>query len=135
MMKVSKATAAKHWSVEGRFDSAVAEVDGYSIEFLSCDVDFDLAFVHKGQPNDQCQASHVGYVVKGKFTVHRADGTETVFEGGDAFVITPGHVLSAAALSEFVVFTPIEQARAQAAVVEANMKRYAADHYGIEASG
>lgn len=135
MTKVSKATAAQHWSVEGKFDAAVAEVDGYSIEILNCDVDFDLAFAHKGQPNDQCQASHVGYVVKGRFTFHMADGTEKVFEGGDAFVIEPGHVLSAAALSESVVFTPIEQARAQAAVVQANMMRYAAEHYGIEASG
>lgn len=134
MTKVSKATAAQHWNVEGKFDSAVAEVGGYSIEILSCDVNFDLAFAYKGLPNDQCQASHVGYVVKGKFTVRMADGTERVLEGGEAFVIEPGHVVSAAALSEYVLFTPIGEARTQAAVVQANMMKYAAEHYGVEVS-
>jgi hypothetical protein len=109
-----------------------AELDGYSVDMQRYDIDFDLAFAYQGLPNDQCQASHVGYLIKGQFTVTRAAGSEEVFEAGDAFAITPGHVVSVAAGTEFVVFTPIEEANAQAEVVQANMAKYAAEH-GIEA--
>ena len=56
-----------------------------------------------------------------------------MFEGGDAFVIEPGHVVSVAAGTEVVVFTPIEEANRPGEVVQANMAKYAQEH-GIEAS-
>lgn len=133
MAKTSMAAAADRMSIPGMGDFVQAEVDGYSVDMQSYDVDFDMAFAYQGLPNDQCQASHVGYVIKGKFTVTGAEGSEEVFEGGDAFVIEPGHVVSVAAGTEFVVFTPIEEANAQAEVVQANMAKYAQER-GIEAS-
>ncbi|UKA68642.1 hypothetical protein LFT44_09770 [Arthrobacter sp. FW306-05-C] len=54
-------------------------------------IDMDQALFFKGAPNDQCQAHHVGYVLKGRFGVRLADGSEEIFEAGDAFVIEPGH--------------------------------------------
>ena len=133
MAKTSMAAAADRMSIPGMGDFVQAEVDGYSVDMQSYDVDFDMAFAYQGLPNDQCQASHVGYVIKGKFTVTGAEGSEEVFEGGDAFVIEPGHVVSVAAGTDFVVFTPIEEANAQAEVVQANMAKYAQER-GIEAS-
>ena len=53
--------------------------------------DLDAAFLFKGAPNDQCQAPHIGYVLKGKYGMRIADGVEEVFEAGDAFFIGPGH--------------------------------------------
>jgi hypothetical protein len=63
-----------------------------------------------------------------------ADGTEEVFEGGDAYVLKPGHTASVAAGAEFVTFTPIEQAKATKPIVQANMMKYPAEH-GIEVPG
>src|SRR4029450_12626508 len=40
------------------------------------------AFLFKGAPNDQCQAPHMGYVLKGKYVMRTADGVEEVFEAG-----------------------------------------------------
>lgn len=134
MTKVSKANADQHWVVAGMFDAAGAEVEGHSITLQSYDVDFDFAFAYKGMPNDECQASHVGYVVKGRVTFSRADGTEEVVEGGEAFVIEPGHNMAVTAGTEFVAFTPIEQDQSQAPVVMANMMKFAAEH-GIDVSG
>ncbi len=130
MPKVSK-TTANQVSVPGMFDAAMAEVDGYSVVIERYDVDLDMAFAYKGLPNDQCQANHVGYMLKGKLTSRMADGTEEVFEAGDAVVIKPGHTPSVSAGSEFVMFTPADEDAAQAPVVQANMMRYAQEH-GIE---
>lgn len=133
MPKCSMATAANRWSVPGYFDAAMQELDGYSVEIERYSaVDMDFAFAYKGLPNDQCQASHMGYVLKGSLTVRMADGTEEVFEAGDAYVIKPGHVPAIAAGSEFVSFTPItEESKAANEVVQANMMKYAQEH-GIE---
>lgn len=38
-----------------------------------------------------CGARHIGYVLAGSLGVRLADGQETVFEAGDAFVIPPQH--------------------------------------------
>jgi glyoxylate utilization-related uncharacterized protein len=134
MPKVSKTTATDRGSIPGLFDYAMAEVDGYSIVMERYDVDFDAAFVYRGLPNDQCQASHVGYILTGKFTVQMADGSEEVLEGGDAAVIPPGHTWSATAGTEFVIFTPAEEYQAQVEVMQANMMKYAAEQ-GIEVPG
>ena len=42
--------------------------------------DLDAAFLFKGAPNDQCQAPHIGYVLKGKYGMRIAEGVEEVFE-------------------------------------------------------
>jgi hypothetical protein len=131
MAKVSMNSAAEHWSVPGMFEATASEVDGYSVEIESWDVDMDFGFTFKGLPNDQCQASHVGYVIRGSLTVRMADGTEEVFEAGDAYVLPPGHLPSVTAGSEFVSFTPLDEAKAMAGVVQANMMKYAEEH-GIQ---
>ncbi len=132
MPKVSKTTATTRMSIPGLIDAAMAEVDGYSVEIERYDgPDIDYAFAYKGLPNDQCQAHHVGYILTGKITLKMADGTEEVFEAGDAVVIKPGHTPSMASGTEYVFFTPAEEADAMASVVEANMMTYMHEQ-GIE---
>jgi hypothetical protein len=118
-------------SIPGVGTAASACLGGYCIDMQSYDVDFDMAFAYKGLPNDQCQASHVGYILQGKLTVQLANGSEEVFEGGDAVVIQPGHVPSVTAGTEFVMFTPMEEANAQAEIVQSNMMKWAEEH-GIQ---
>jgi mannose-6-phosphate isomerase-like protein (cupin superfamily) len=40
---------------------------------------------------DSCQASHVGYAVSGRITVHAKDGTKKSIGPGDFYTIPPGH--------------------------------------------
>jgi hypothetical protein len=134
MIKVSRGNGTQQFSVPGMFDEAGAEAGDYSVDVMHYDIDTDFAYFYKGCPNDECQASHLGYIVKGKATFRMAEGTEEVLEAGDAFAIEPGHNMSVTAGTEFVVFTPIEQAKAQEPIVMANMMKWAAEN-GIELPG
>ena len=58
-------------------------------------------------PGEACPCPHWGYLFAGKITVTYADRDE-VYEAGDAFYMSPGHVPAAEAGSEFVQFSPRE---------------------------
>ena len=131
MPKLALRAAADRISFPGLMESAMAQIDGYAIEIERWDVDMDFAFAFQGLPDDRCPASHVGYVVSGKVTIRMADGSEEVFEGGDAYVLHPGHIPSVSAGSEFVTFTPIDEAEAMRPVVQRNMMTFAAEQ-GLE---
>ena len=134
MPKVSKATASSHQVFPGYMDAYEQELGDWTVSVESNLTDMDLAPFFKGAPNDQCQAHHVGYVLRGKFGVRRADGVEEMFEAGDAFVIEPGHTPLVFAGAEYVAFTPTEEAKQQDAVVMPNVLKYAQEH-GIELPG
>lgn len=131
MPKVSKATASSHQAVPDFVDAYEQEIGDWTVSIESSFADMDLAPFYKGAPNDQCQAHHVGYILKGKFGVRTAGGVEEIFEAGDAFVIEPGHTPIMFAGCEYVAFTPTAEAKEQAAVIVPNMMRYAEEH-GIE---
>ena len=86
--------------------------------------DLDAAFLFKGAPNDQCQAPHIGYVLKGKYGMRIAEGVEEVFEAGDAFFIGPGHTPIIFAGCEIVYFTRTEDADRELPVAMANLMKY-----------
>jgi len=134
MPKVSKATASSHQAFPGYVDAYEGEIGDWTVSIESNLIDMDQAPFFKGAPNDQCQASHLGYVLKGKFAVRRGDGVEEIFEAGDAFVIEPGHTPIVFAGCEFVAFTPTEEAKQQAAVMMPNVMKFAAEQ-GIELPG
>ena len=64
----------------------------------------------------------LGYLFSGRITVTYADHEE-VYEAGDAFYMTPGHVPAAAAGSEFVQFSPTEQLTEVTAQIKTNAQR------------
>lgn len=134
MPKVSKATASSHQGFPGYVDAYEQEIGDWTVSIESNFIDMDQASFFKGAPNDQCQANHVGYVLKGKFGVRRGDGVEEIFEAGDAFIIEPGHTPIMFAGCEYVAFTPTEESKQQAAVMMPNMMKYAEEH-GIELPG
>jgi hypothetical protein len=134
MPKVSKATASSHQGFPGYVDAYEGEIGDWTVSIESNLIDMDQAPFFKGAPNDQCQASHLGYVLKGKFAVRRGDGVEEIFEAGDAFVIEPGHTPIVFAGCEFVAFTPTEEAKQQTAVMMPNVMKFAAEQ-GIELPG
>ena len=132
MPKVSKTTAATQMKIPGLMDAASAEIGEYNVEIVRWDTEMDFAFTLMGLPNVQCQAHHVGYILKGSLSFPLADGGVEGFVAGEAVVLVPGrNAPVVAAGSEWVMFTPIEEAKAMAPVVQANMMKYAQEQ-GIE---
>lgn len=134
MPKLSKGTASSHQGFPGFVDTYEQEVGEWTVSMESNFVDMDQAPFFKGAPNDQCQANHMGYVLKGRFGVRRGDGVEEIFEAGDAFVIEPGHTPIVFAGSEYVAFTPTDEAKAQNAVIMPNIMKFAKEQ-GIDLPG
>ena len=124
MPKVSKTTASSHQPIPGVLDAYSHEFDGWTVSIEAHSVDLDAAFLFKGAPNDQCQAPHMGYVLKGKYVMRTADGVEEVFEAGDAFFVGPGHTPIIFAGCEIVYFTRTEEANRELPVAMANLMKY-----------
>jgi hypothetical protein len=124
MPKVSKATASSHQPIPGVLDAYSHEIDGWIISMETHLTDLDAAFLFKGAPNDQCQAPHIGYVLKGKYGMRIADRVEEVFEAGDAIFIGPGHTPIIFAGCEIVYFTRTEEANRELPVTMANLMKY-----------
>ena len=115
MAKASKTSAELHDF--GPAQDWQAELEGYTVDFVSIRETHDLAPLLKGLPNDLCQCPHWGYVLSGRMTVRYAD-REEVYGAGDAFYMPPGHAPAAEAGSEFVHFSPsVELAITQAAIM------------------
>lgn len=130
MPKISKETAT-HQVFPGYTDSYEGESGGWTVDFDSYSTEMDLAPFFKGAPDDLCQAHHMGYVIRGRFGVRRADGVEEIYEAGEAFVIEPGHIPLVFDGGEYVAFTPTEEAKEQAAVMMPNVMKFAQEQ-GIE---
>lgn len=128
MSKLSKSTAESHMAIPGYVDSYSQDIGAWNVTIETMLTDLDETPFFKGAPDDLCQGHHVGYVIKGRFGVRKADGTEEIFEAGEAFVIEPGHIPLSFAGCEYVAFTPTEDARAQMAVIMPNMVKYAKEH-------
>jgi hypothetical protein len=124
MPKVSKATASSHQPIPGVLDAYSHELDGWTVSMETHPIDLDAAFLFKGAPNDQCQAPHMGYVLKGKYAMRTADGVEEVYEAGDAFFVGPGHTPITFAGCEIVYFTRTEEANRELPVAAANLMKY-----------
>ncbi len=107
MPKVSRETATQivdPGPVEDRHD----DLDGYTAAFVTFRQKIDHAPLLRGLPDDRCACPHWGYLFKGTMIVRYADHEETI-EAGDAFYLSPGHVPTITAGSEFVMFSPADQ--------------------------
>jgi hypothetical protein len=120
MAKASKTTAAEHVELEG-YEGHFEDFGPYTVGFEKYTADADLAPLFVGLPDDRCQCPHMGYVVKGKLKFTFADGTEEVYEGGDAYYAPPGHVPTLYSGSEVVEFSPTAELQQTMEVVERNM--------------
>jgi hypothetical protein len=131
MPKVSKATASSHVQIPGAMESFSHETEGWTVSFDTYSIDVEGAFLFKGAPNDQCQATHMGYILKGKMAIRTAGGAEEVFEAGDAYFTAPGHTPVYFAGLEIVDFTRTEDMNRQLAFMAPNLKKYLEEH-GME---
>ncbi len=103
-------------------------VDDYTVNFVTIRQGHSLAEVLKGLPGDSCPCPHWGYLVAGQIPVTAADRVE-VYQPGDAFLMSPGHIPAAEAGSEFVHFSPTDQLN----LVHAHMAAAAQAIQGVSA--
>ena len=115
MSKTSRASAPDVTDY-GPAEDRVANIDGYVVNFTSIREAWDLAPVLKGLPGDSCQCPHWGYVTAGRMTVRYSD-REEIIEQGDAFYMPPGHVPSAVAGTEIVMFSRQDELAAMEAAM------------------
>ena len=118
MPKTSKAGASQVRDF-GLAEDRSEVLDDVSVSFITILEAHDLAGPLATLPGGRCPCPHWGYVLKGRITVKYED-REEVYETGDAFCMTPGHVPGAEAGTEFVQFSPATQlAEVQAAMMKA----------------
>jgi hypothetical protein len=97
-----------------------AHLDDITVNIVSIRETHSLRDALAGLPNGQCQCPHWGYLLSGSITVDYGDREET-YGPGDAFYMTPGHVPTAQAGTEFVQFSPKDDLEATLAAVEAHL--------------
>jgi len=119
MPKASKTSAPETVEVEG-YEGHLAELDGYTVAFEAYSADADMSPLFVGLPDDRCQCSHWGYVIKGRLT-YKTDAGDEVFETGDAYYVGPGHIPVLSAGTEVVEFSPTEALMETMSVVQKNM--------------
>ncbi len=121
MPKASRESASETGEGEG-YEGRFEHFDGgYTVAFETYTQDADLGPLFTGLPDDRCQASHWGYVIKGKVAYHFEDRDE-VFEAGDAYYVPPGHTPEIFAGTEVVEFSPTDELQRTLEVVTKNME-------------
>jgi hypothetical protein len=121
MPKASKQSASQTVALEGyegRFEDLGHDT---TVGFEEYTEDADVAPFFAGLPDDRCQCSHWGYVIRGKVTFRFADRDET-YEAGDAYYAPPGHTPVMYAGTELVEFSPTEELGRTMAVVTRNLQ-------------
>ena len=90
MPKISKDTAPNVEDFGPALDIS-GDLDDYTVDFVTIKQAHSLAGMFKGLPGEACPCPHWGYLFAGRITVTYADHEE-VYEAGDAFYMSPGHV-------------------------------------------
>ena len=97
-----------------------AHLDDLTVNFVSIRETHSLKDALAGLPNGQCHCPHWGYMLSGSMTCDFGDRQET-YGPGDAFYMTPGHVPTADAGSEFVMFSPKDELAATESAIQAHL--------------
>jgi hypothetical protein len=121
MPKISKDTAPNVEDFGPAIDHG-GHLDDITVDFVTIKQTHSLGPLLKGLPDDMCQCAHWGYLFAGKLRVTYAD-REEVYQAGDAFYMTPGHVPEADAGSEFVQFSPKDKLAETVAAIQANAQK------------
>ena len=121
MSKASKSSASEHMQLEG-YEGHFEDFGPHTVGFETYTADAELAPLFVGLPDDHCQCPHMGYVIKGRVKFAFADGTEELYEGGDAYYAPPGHLPTLYAGTEVVEFSPTAELQKTLEVVSKNME-------------
>jgi hypothetical protein len=125
MPKISKESAPSVEDFGPALDCS-GPLDDYTVDFVTIRQEHSLASLLQGLPGDSCPCPHWGYIFAGRITVTYGDRVE-VYQAGDAFLMSPGHVPAAEAGTEFIQFSPSDQLR----IVHAHMSATARAMQGV----
>jgi hypothetical protein len=120
MGKVSRGSAAEHVEAPG-FEGSYGETEGYTIGFERYSEHADMAPLFVGLPDDRCQSSHWGVVLKGKLVYHTPGGDIEITDG-EAYYVGPGHTPEIFPDTEVVEFSPTDELQQTMEVVTKNME-------------
>jgi hypothetical protein len=81
---------------------------GLAVCLLRLDKGVDTRPLFTGLPNDECQCTHWGYMIRGTIRVHTADGS-TDYETGETYHWAPGHNLEALTDCEYLELSPADE--------------------------
>jgi len=84
--------------------------NGMAALYVHMDAGADFTPVLKGLPGDLCSCPHWGYVLKGGLRLKYKDGHEEVARPGDLWYTPPGHTAMCDEETEFVEFSPEQEA-------------------------
>jgi hypothetical protein len=104
------------------YRSRLADWGGMTVAFEKAHAGQDASSMVKGLPDDRCQAPHWGYLFSGSLAVDYGDRQERV-EGGQAYYIAPGHLITFETDCEALEFTPTDKLEE---TMEAVRRNYAA---------
>ena len=106
----------------GMVEDRHADLEAYTVNFVTFRQDVDATPLLRGLPDDRCQCPHWGQVVKGRLTYRFADHDE-IFEAGDAFYLPPGHIpVQNDPGSEVLQFSPTKEFQETEAVMMKNVR-------------
>jgi hypothetical protein len=91
-----------------------------AVSYVAVKKEMNLGPLLQGLPNNQCQARHWGFVLKGSFLVDYGDHKE-ICEAGEFFYTPPGHVPIVTAGTEIIQFTPKDENEKTVAGMMKNM--------------
>src|SRR3954452_16718980 len=98
-----------------------AHLDDVTVNIVTIRETYSLKEALAALPDEHCKCPHWGYMVSGHMSCDYDDDTES-YGPGDAFYMTHGHVPTADAGSEFVIFSPKDQLEATDAAIRAAMQ-------------
>jgi hypothetical protein len=105
----------------GLVEVRTAELDGYTVDFLTIKQPVDMTVMLRGLPDDRCQCPHWGIVTEGSMIVRYADHEETA-RTGDVFYMAPGHVPTYQVGTRLIQFSPTDQLKATDEAIQRNMQ-------------
>jgi len=105
---------------QGIVEVRTADLDGYTVDFLTIKQQFDMSDMLRGLPGDQCHCPHWGVVTRGSMTVRYADHDETV-RTGDVYYMPPGHVPAFEVGTQLIMFSPTEDVQATDEAIKRNL--------------
>jgi len=97
-----------------------AHLDDITVNIVTIRETHSLKDALAALPGGTCQCPHWGYMLAGYMSCDYGDRTES-YGPGDAFYMTPGHVPTADAGAEFVIFSPKDQLAATDAAIKSAM--------------
>ena len=101
------------------FQARAVELGDFTVAFETRRAEMDSAPFFKGLPDDRCPCPHWGLVVSGRLILRYRDHDE-IFEPGDVYYATPGHLPGGAAGTELITFSPTVELEKVNAVLAKN---------------